>query len=281
MTIGVCGASGRIGSRVLDLAREHGRAAVGILGPGVPAPAGDDALISWRTGAYEDRSGLARAFEGADAVMLVTPPDPRQVWWQRNIIDACLDAGVPRIVKVSAFAAREGSPTNMGRWHFDGELALAASGLDHVIVRPQYFMDNLLRSAAGVGRSGILRGFVPPDHSIAMIDVRDVAAVCFELLVDPEASGIVVPTGPEALTMRDVAGRIGSALGAQITYAFTEHGRARAELTSAGTRTWHVHDMLAITRDCGPEVTSDVEKITGSRGRTIEDFVARHRAVLV
>src|SRR5690606_9266692 len=116
--IGVCGATGRIGSEVLELARMQNLPAIGIREPGVQHRGDVDEHTIWREATYEDAAQMVRAFEGADAVLLVTPPDPRQVWWQRNIIDAAIAAGVSRVVKVSAFAARLDSPTNMGRWHF-------------------------------------------------------------------------------------------------------------------------------------------------------------------
>ena len=224
---------------------------------------------------------LRSAFAGASSVLLVTPPDPRQVWWQRNVIDAAAAAGVPWIVKISAFAARRDSPTNMGRWHYDGELALRDSGLAHAVVRPQYFMDNLLQAAPSVRAHGVLRSHVPPDHPIAMVDVRDVAAVCFALLVAPRpVASPVLPTGPEPLLMEQVARRLGRTAGREVRYEFVEHDRFRAMSTETGMARWRLDDVLAITSDCGPEVTADVPELVGRAPLSLEDFARRHEAEL-
>lgn len=274
--IAVCGATGQIGGGVISICRQRGVDAVAVAEPGSRPPSGYDGTL-WRPADYGDRRALEQAFAGTTAVLLVTPPDPRQVWWQRNIIDAAHSAGSSWVVKVSAFAARRDSPTNMGRWHYDGELALRDSGLQHAIVRPQYFMNNLLRSASSVQEQGLLRSQIPPHHPIAMIDVRDVASVCFELLAQPQLlDAPVVPTGPEPLFMAEVADRLGDALGKQVRYEFVEHDRSRAEMAASGTPSWRQQDSLAITSDCGPEVTGDVETLTGQPARTIDDFARAH-----
>lgn len=281
--IAVCGATGRIGSHVLALAGAADHPTIAVTEPGGQVATG---MAMVRTAAFEDPVGLRNAFAGATRVLLVTPPDPRQVWWQRNIIDAAVEAGVEQLVKVSAYAAREQSPTNMGRWHYDGELALDEAELSHIVVRPQYFMDNLLRAAAGVRDHGVLRSIVPPGHPIAMVDARDVASVCFTLLADPRsvAAGrtdrVVVPTGPVAIDPETAASVMSAVLGREIRYEFQAHDAARADLRAVGVPSWRIQDTLAITRDCGPETTDAVLAVTGSPPRTLAEFVRHHRGEL-
>ena len=276
--IAVCGASGHIGAGVLLLAGEHKVDARGVFEPGSltattvdgwEAPIGAEA-------AFEDVAALRAAFDGADVVLLVTPPDPRQVWWQRNIIEAAKATDVRKIVKISAYASRRDSPTNMGRWHYDGELALRDSGLRYVILRPQYFLDNLLRTPPSADPHALL-SVIPPDHRIGMIDSRDVAAVAFEVARSDRWDGeTLMPTGADAIGVGDIARSITARLGTNIRYAFYDHDRAARDLYGAGVPQWRIDDMLAITSDCGPETNSTVRDVTGRPPYTLQQFVDHH-----
>lgn len=280
--IAVCGATGRIGQNIVHAAVRDGFQVRAVIEPGVSSSFGSAAGLNTVNAAFEDYGQLVATFRGASSVLLLTPPGTRQVWWQRNIIDAAVSAGADRIVKVSAYASRDQAPTNMGRWHFDGELALADSGVPHVVVRPQYFMDNLLRTSDQIRSRGVLSGVIPPTHGIGMIDVRDVAAVCYQALLHTRWEGrVLVPTGPEPLNPVETAARMSAVLGREIRYEFLEHDRARSEFAAAGVPRWRYDDMLAITSDCGPEITPCVLDVTGSAPRTIEDFAVEHRDQLI
>lgn len=280
--IAVCGPTGHIGSSVLRLATADGLEARGVYEPGsLPAPAPADRTLTGVEAAFEDVGSLRTAFGGVDVVVLVTPPDPRQVWWQRNIIDAARAVGVAKVVKISAYASRRDSPTNMGRWHYDGELALQASGLRYVILRPQYFMDNVLRPIPGTDPR-VLLSVVPPGHRIGMIDSRDVAAVAFGAALSERWDGqTLMPTGGNAVGLDEVARSISKRLGSPVRYDFYDHERAARELDHAEVPRWRIADMLAITSDCGPETNSTVADVTGRRPYTLPQFVDHHAKVFL
>jgi uncharacterized protein YbjT (DUF2867 family) len=72
---------------------------------------------------------------------------PSQVEHEKTLIDAAAGAGVRRVVKLSALGAEVGSPVAFWDWHGRTEDHLRASGVPAVVLRPAYFMTNLLGAA--------------------------------------------------------------------------------------------------------------------------------------
>ena len=92
------------------------------------------------------------------------------------MIDAAAQAGVRRIVKLSARGAAIGAPVAYWHWHALIEQHLRASGVPAVMLQPGFLMTNLLGAAEHVRQQGML--FAPAAGArIAMIDPADVAAV--------------------------------------------------------------------------------------------------------
>jgi uncharacterized protein YbjT (DUF2867 family) len=171
----VTGATGNVGSRVARELRNAGapvrafvrdeRRAASVFGGGVELAPGD----------FSDAYSVRRALEGVDAVFLACSNDPRQVAYETGLIDAAAEAGVGRIVKLSALGAQAGSPLAFWDWHGKIEDHLRASGVPSVVLRPAFFMTNLLGTAEHVRRGGAL--FAPAAGArISMIDPEDVAA---------------------------------------------------------------------------------------------------------
>ena len=69
-------------------------------------------------------------------------------------IVAARGTGVTHVVKVSAFAASDHSNALIGRWHYQVEKELQASGMGWMMLRPHHFMQNLLAQAQGRHQRG-------------------------------------------------------------------------------------------------------------------------------
>jgi uncharacterized protein YbjT (DUF2867 family) len=125
-TILVTGASGTVGSNVVRRLLDSGapvrafvrdaEKAVAVLGNDVEIALGD----------FGDPATIEAALKGVDRVFLSCPNDPRQVEYERNVIDVAARGGVQRLVKLSANGARVGSPLEFWDWqgrieqHLDG-----------------------------------------------------------------------------------------------------------------------------------------------------------------
>lgn len=268
----VTGSTGSVGSRLVQLLAESGERVRAVVQPGQSPPWSAALGVEAVAADYDDPAALAEAALGADRVFVLVPPAPGQVAWQDNILHASRRSDY--IVKLSAFDTGADSPLTMGRWHHAGEQTLGQTGIAHTLVRPQYFMQNLLSSPA-ITATSTLPTFIEPTTAVGMVDASDVAAVAAALLTaaDPVPDEAVVPTGPRAVTVQQVASELGRALEREITVDFMEAERGRAVMRARGLPDWHIDDVLTICTTASALVTDDVPRLTGRAARDIATVV--------
>ncbi|WP_250006592.1 SDR family oxidoreductase [Actinoplanes sp. M2I2] len=227
-------------------------------------------------GDFDDPASLRRALDGVDRVYLCAADGPDKVRHETAVIDAAARQGVERIVKLSALHADRASAVPAYRWHGDIEAHLRRSGVPAVLLRPAFFMTNLLMVAEGVTRTGTL--YAPTaGRRVAMIDIRDVAAVAAATLLDEGHTGRAYDlTGPAAVTFTDVAAALATATGCPVRFADLTEDQARPRFEGAGLPAWlaaQLAGVFGIIRAGGFEhVSGHVEAITGRPGRDITGF---------
>ena len=228
----VFGATGAVGSHVLRELVGRGAAVRAFTRDPGRLPGG----VEPARGDLDDAATVRAALDGADRVLLCTPNDPRQVERETGVIDAAVAAGVTRLVKISAVVARPGSPSAFADAHGRIEEHLRASGLPSVVLRPGFYMSNLLAAAATIRDTG--RFFLPgADAKVAMTDPRDVAAVAAAVLTgDGHEGRTYTVTGPAALTCAEVAVELSAALRRPVEYVGVPDEVARAAMRDAGDR---------------------------------------------
>jgi uncharacterized protein YbjT (DUF2867 family) len=223
---------------------------------------------------------IAAALAGVDRVFLLTTQSSRQPEWERAVIGAAARAGVGQLVKLSVFRADEQSPLQVARQHGKAERVLAQSGLAATILRPVFFMQNLLAmvhdgaiaTAAGDGR-------------VAMVDARDIAAVAVATLTGGGHAGKTYTlTGPQALTFYQVASILSRQTGRPLRHVRVPPDKVRVALQGRGVAAWYaddmakLHSMLAVGYE--EVVTDDIHRVTGRPPRTLAQFAGDHASVL-
>jgi uncharacterized protein YbjT (DUF2867 family) len=217
-------------------------------------------------------ASLGRALAGADRVLILTRQSLRQPDQERSLVERAVQAGVALAVKVSVFAADEQSPLRIARQHAELERVLQGSGIPATILRPTYFMQNLLRAvSAGELRSGVGSG------RVAMIDARDVAAAAVAALTGPVGrSTTYTLTGPRTLSFDDVAAVLTDATGSPIRHRPASPDGIRAATLRGGYETWFGNDMArlhALLADGYEDIVTDgVVAATGTAPRDLDDF---------
>jgi uncharacterized protein YbjT (DUF2867 family) len=229
-------------------------------------------------GDLSDRASLDRALAGVDRLFLLAPAGPEMPERESLAVAAAKQAGVSRVVYLSATGAARDSELAVTRWHAAGEAAVEASGLAWTILRPHSFMQNLLRGAAAtVKREGVFYG-AARDGKIAMIDAVDIAACASVALVEDGHTGTRFElTGPEALSYAEVATRIGTSRGAPVRYVDIPPQALLGALKSQGMPPWLAQDLVAMSEGFaagnGSAVTGDVERLTGRPARALDAFL--------
>lgn len=278
--IGVTGATGTIGQHLVRILSERGVAARAL----TRNPDGQEALagIEW-VGADlgDDRRLLAERLAGMEALFLLTGNTEDMVWLQKNAIRAASEAGVRRVVKLSALGATDHSKSVIGLWHYNVERRLRESGMEWTILRPHHFMQNLLDPLVFDRAAGRVRS-ASGEGSFPFIDTRDIAEVAAVVLAGEGHDGeIYTLTGPKARSYREATEALAGALDRPIDYVPEDPDDAWTRLRSAGLAEWRVAALLAIAgyqRKGGPteRVMDTVEQLTGRPPRSLEDFARDH-----
>ncbi|GAA3281592.1 SDR family oxidoreductase [Dactylosporangium vinaceum] len=278
----VTGATGTVGANVVAALQARGvRVRAFVRDPGAAAARlGRDVELAH--GDLADEDSLVRALDGVDRLYLSAADGPAKVAHETGVIDAAAKVGVERIVKLSAMHADPASPLPALRWHGAIEAHLHRSGVPATVLRPAFFMTNLLMVAGGVAATGVLGG-PTAGRRIAMIDVRDVAEVAAVQLTAPSVTaGTWELTGPAAVTFADVAGALTAATGRPVRAADLTEEEARPRFAGAGLPDWlatHLAGVFGIIRAGGFEhTTPHVTSITGHAGRSIAAFARDHAA---
>lgn len=243
-------------------------------------PAGCEPVVA-DTG---DSAAVRRALDGVDSLFLLTPLSPRQDLRQIEVIEAAVEAGVRRIVKVSALGADPESPVTVHREHGRSDAALSRTGVSHVILRPNAFMQNVLQWRAAIVGRGRLE--LPMGRSqVSMVDARDVAASACAALLEPERfHGVFELTGPESLDYSDIAARVSAAVGREVRYVDAAPEAAAANMRAGGVPEWAITARLelygSIRSGAAAAVSPDVARILGRRARCFDDFLDGARPLL-
>jgi uncharacterized protein YbjT (DUF2867 family) len=229
---------------------------------------------------------LSAALNGVDRVLLISSGNERMIEAQCMFIDAAKSAGVRHIVKFSG--AEFGIGFNQRnfrftRMHEDIERYLERSGLAWTHLRPNQFMQVYLREAPTIVAENAF--FLPMENAkLSPIDVEDIAQVAFELLCNGghEGKGYDM-TGPQALTMMEIAERISGATGKTVQYINVTLAKRRQTLLARGIPPYFADalDEQASERlKCSEsQVCLGAHEAFGVRPTTFAEFARRNAAV--
>jgi len=226
---------------------------------------------------FNNEDSLRAAFTGVSRVFLVTPFTEDQVAIGKILIDHARAAGVKQVVRLSASGADAEPGIQLGRWHREIEKYLEASGLPFTILRPASFMQNFSRYNAATIRNEDKIYMPLGQGKVAYIDVRDIAEVARVVLTQPNYENQIYElTGPEAITVNDVAHAITQATNRLIVYVDVPEEVAANSMTQLHSPAWMVSAMLELygisKAGYAGNVTDTVGEITGQQARSIYDF---------
>jgi NAD(P)H dehydrogenase (quinone) len=138
--LGVTGAGGHLGAGAVNhlLQRVPSLDVVAITRD--PAKLADLAGrgVEIRPGDFKQASGLARAFEGVERLLIIPTSDLQpgaRVHQHLSAVDAAIAAGVRHIVYISTIGAKPGREDGIFESHFATEQALIGSGAAWTLLR--------------------------------------------------------------------------------------------------------------------------------------------------
>jgi len=277
----VSGATGGIGGEVCRLLKEAGTPFRALCRKQEQVERLSQQGIDAVRGDFDRPATLAAAMRGIETMFLITPPTPQQVTQETAAIDAANEAGVSRIVKISASDSNVRSPVPWAKAHALIDHHLRASGIGWTILKPTAFMQNFLWF-----KDPIARGFLPQvagRGSVSWVDTRDVARVAAAVLTQDGHDGATYfLTGPETLDMKEAAARLSKVAGHKVRYLDLPSPLFWGLMRLTGNSPWMAKglvvqfaDVVAGHHDIDP--TFEIERLTGKPPHDFTDFLLQHR----
>lgn len=162
---------------------------------------------------------------------------------QSSFIDSAKAAGVRHIVKFSGMGCWPDAEFRFARMHAEIEDYLEQSGLAWTHLRPSTFMSDYFREVPSISADGVL-ALPMGDARIAPVDTEDIAKVAVSLLhSDGHESKRYEMTGPEALTVNEVAAAISAATGKPVRYVDIDPAQKRQAMLDAGVPAYFTDAM--------------------------------------
>ena len=216
--MGVTGQIGGVVARTLLAAGQPVRAIVRDAGKGqVWADCGCEVRLA----NIDDVAALAAAFQGAEGVFVLVPPnfDPLPNFPEARAIGAALRsaleaAGPARVVYLSTIGA-QASQSNLLTQHTIIEQALGDLPVPMTFLRPAWFMENYRGDVAPAREQGLIPSFLQPlDKPVPMVATEDIGKLAAALLQEPWSGRRVVELeGPRRVAPNEIAAAFAKLLG--------------------------------------------------------------------
>ena len=192
-----------------------------------------------------DPAAVAKAFDGAQAVYAMLPPNPASPdvrAYQEKVSDALAAAlkktSVTHAVVLSSIGADKSEKTGpvVGLHNLEQKLN-GIAGLNALYLRAGYFMENLLPQVGIIRNFGTALGPVRANRRLPMIATRDIGAAAAESLLKRDFTGKQTREllGQRDLDYNEAASVIGKAIGRpDLTYRQAPPDQVKPALLQLG-----------------------------------------------
>ena len=273
--IAVTGATGFVGGRVARILADAGVAQRLVVRNPARAPKLPASDVA--TAAFGDRPGVEHALQGIQTVLMVSAAESAtRLAEHKAFIDGAAAAGVNHVVYTSFMGAAPDAIFTLARDHFATEEYLKASGMAWTFLRDNFYLDFMPMM---VGDDGVIRGPAGNGRA-ALISRRDVAEVAAAVLLEPHshAGRSYDLTGPEALSMTEVAATLSGGQGRNIAFHDETIPEAYESRKAWDAPQWQydawVSTYTAIASGAMAGVSTSVEDITGRPPQSLAEFLS-------
>jgi NAD(P)H dehydrogenase (quinone) len=224
-------------------------------------------------GDFSEPATLKDAFVGVSTALVVSASgEPRERAKQhRNAFQAAAQAGVGHVVYLSLQGAAPDSKYPFSRDHYLSEQYLFATGLPSTVLRNAFYVDMFLDK---FDAQGVVRGPAKQGRG-AFVSREDVARTAAAVMRKPPG-GIFDVTGPEALSVADIARRLSTLVGRQLRYEDEPAETARERLRRLEPLAWRIDLSVgwfeAIAAGELKRTNDTILRFTGTAPLTLEDY---------
>jgi NAD(P)H dehydrogenase (quinone) len=275
----ITGASGRVGSRVARYLVSQ-QQPVRLMSR-TPDELSDFEGVEKVFGDFNDRESLDSAFEGIYTVLVISGQDipGNRCVGHKTAFDAAKEANIGHVVYLSLLGASPDSAYPYCRDHYQSEKWLAESGVAYTTLRNAFYIDYFLEQ---FDDDGVIRG--PGGTGNGAFISRDDAARAATAAVLKKPGGVQEITGPELLSIDDVARRLGYLVGRDLSYKseFVTEAHERLENDEAPqlVQNLEIGWFQAIAEGEQSKLSDDFSKLTNAEPQTLEEYFTEHPELL-
>ena len=191
----------------------------------------------------EDAAGLTKAFDGAEGVFLMTPPDfdPEPGFPQTHKAAAAIRQAIEtarpgKIVFLSTVGAHVAEPNLLNNSKITEEM-LRTTSVPIAFLRAAWFMENAAWDVEAA-RKGVIPSFLQPlDHQIPMVAAGDIARTAAELLNETWTGVRAIELeGPRRYSANDIAAGFSAVLERPVRAEAVPRDQWETLFRSSGTK---------------------------------------------
>ena len=234
-------------------------------------------------GAIEDDGALNQAMKGVQKTLVLLPNSEQQLFLEKKIVDTALAANVQHIVKISSMEAVPEATSPIPKLHMQSENYIKNSGMSWTMIKPNFFMQNLLGSGKTIVEQD--KFFLPMgEGKTGMIHTRDIGMVIAKVLSeDGHAGQNYEVTGPEILSFHDVAEIFSRTLGKKVDYINVPIDEYKKTLSQFLTNQWHLDSVIDLFKGIAAggieDKTNTFQDLMGKSPCSLEQFIQEYSFV--
>jgi NAD(P)H dehydrogenase (quinone) len=238
-------------------------------------------------GDFTDIDAIRAAMEGIRSAYFLYPIAPGILGAAAYFAQAAKEAGVTAIVNMSQISARRESASHAAQDHWISERVFDWSGVPTTHLRPTFFADWLVypHFAKEIWAKKKIE-FPFADGRHAPIAADDQGRVIAHLLANPRGQEGKIYTlhGPVEMNHTEIAAAMSDVLGTRIEYAPTSIEVFKDKMENLYKfPPFLVQHLVEVAQNYQDGIfagTNDaVETITGTPALSVQDFIAKNRAV--
>ena len=192
----------------------------------------------------EDRASLSVAFQRAEAVFVLVPPnfDPSPEFSEAREIGKALHSALAaarpkRVIYLSTIGA-QAREMNLLTQHSIIEKAIGDLPIPITFLRPAWFMENCRWDVAPARETGVVPSFLQPlDKPVPMVATEDIGKLAAELLQEKwDGHRVIELEGPTRVTPNQIATTLAKLLGKPVRMKVVPRESWDALFRSQGTK---------------------------------------------
>ena len=230
-------------------------------------------------GDFLDIESLRSAMAGIKRAYFCYPPADRLLEATTNFAIVAKEVDLEALVNMSQFEVRDAHQSHLANQHWLGERVLEWSGLNVTHIRPTFFAEmSLILNAKTITSEGKM--YLPyGDGKHAPVSAEDIARVVVGVLTNPgpHTGEIYKVTGPEDLSIAEIAEIFNMALGKPVEYVDIPLEVWQKALADLGLSPFLIQHLGHMAEDHKngffAGVTDVVHKVGGRQPQSLEDFI--------